>query len=127
MARGIAFIGGLFFFFTFSLLWYFERIAGVDEVELTIFFTLFVLLQWWNLFNARVMGSCHSAFRRLWACGGFLLVLLAVLVGQWLIVTFGGRVFRTVPLPWDTWLWMFLVTSPVLWVGEIYRKLRVKS
>ena len=127
MARGIAIIGGLFFFFTFSLLWYFERIAGVDEVELTVFFTLFVLLQWWNLFNARVMGSCHSAFRRLWACGGFLLVLLAVLVGQWLIVTFGGRVFRTVPLPWDTWLWMFLATSPVLWVGEIYRKLRVKS
>ncbi len=127
MARGIAFIGGLFFIVMFSLLWYFERVAGVDDVELTIFFTIFVLLQWWNLFNARVMGSCHSAFRRLWACSGFLLVLLLVLVGQWLIVTFGGRVFRTVPLPWDTWLWMFLVTSPVLWVGEIYRKLRVKS
>lgn len=124
MARGIAIIGGLFFVVTFALLWYFELVAGVDETELTIFFTLFVLLQWWNLFNARVMGSHHSAFRRLWACRGFLFVLFIVLVGQWLIVTFGGRVFRTVPLSWDTWLWMLFVTSPVLWIGEMWRKVK---
>ena len=74
MARGICIIGGLFFAVTAAMLWYFERVAGVDDVELTIFFTLFVLMQWWNLFNARMLGSCHSAFRRLWACRAFLLV-----------------------------------------------------
>ena len=121
MMRGICIIGGLFFVVTAAMLWYFERVAGVDAVELTIFFTLFVLMQWWNLFNARMLGSNHSAFRRLWACRGFLLVLAIVLVGQWLIVTFGGQMFRTVPLSWQTWLWMFAVTSPVLWAGELYR------
>lgn len=129
MMRGIAVSGGLFFAFTFALLWYFERIAGIDEVELTIYFTIFVMLQWWNLFNARMLGSCFSAFRRLWACRGFLLVLLMVLAGQWLIVTFGGRMFRTTPLSWQTWLWIIAGTSPVLWVGELYRwiRRRVKS
>ena len=127
MARGIAIIGGLFFAFTFALLWYFERVAGVDTEELTIFFTIFVMLQWWNLFNARCLGSSHSAFRRLWACRGFLLVLLLVLFGQWLIVTFGGEMFRTVPLSWQTWLYIFVGTSPVLWIGEGCRKLKIKD
>ena len=124
MMHGILTIGGLFFLFSFALLWYFERIAGVNPTELTIFFTLFVMLQWWNLFNARSLGSHHSAFRRLWACRGFLSVLALVLVGQWLIVTFGGEVFRTVPLSWQTWLYIILGTSPVLWVGEIYRRIK---
>ena len=126
MIHGIAIIGGLFFVITFTLLWYFERVAGIDPTELTIFFCIFVMLQWWNLFNARTLGSHHSAFRRLWACRGFLLVLAMVLVGQWLIVTFGGRMFRTVPLSWNVWLMIIIGTSPVLWVGEIFRKLRGK-
>ena len=121
MVRGILVIGGLFFAFTAVLLWYFEHQSSMDDTELTIFFTIFVMLQWWNLFNARMLGSCHSAFRRLWACEGFLLVLLIVLVGQWSIVTFGGRMFRTVPLPWQTWAMIIAGTSVVLWVGEIYR------
>jgi Ca2+-transporting ATPase len=79
------------------------------------------MLQWWNLFNARCLGSCHSAFRRLWASQGFLLVLALVLLGQWLIVTFGGRMFRTVPLSWQTWGSIIVLTSLVLWVGELYR------
>ena len=121
MIRGIGIIGGLFFVVTFALLYYFERIAGVDPKELTIFFCIFVMLQWWNLFNARSLGSCHSAFRRLWACRGFLFVLAMVLSGQWLIVTFGGKMFRTVPLEWPCWGWIILGTSPVLWVGELFR------
>ena len=121
MIRGIGIIGGLFFVETFALLYYFERIAGVDPKELTIFFCIFVMLQWWNLFNARSLGSCHSAFRRLWACRGFLFVLAMVLAGQWLIVTFGGKMFRTVPLEWPCWGWIILGTSPVLWIGELYR------
>ena len=124
MKRGILTVGGLFFLVTFALLWYFEQGAGMDDVKLTVFFTIFVMLQWWNLFNARMLGSCHSAFRRIWACRGFLFVLLFVLVGQWVIVTFGGRMFRTVPLSWQTWAAIIGGTSLVLWVGEIYRFLK---
>ncbi len=121
MIRGILTTGGLFFLATFALLWYFEQGAGIDDKKLTVFFTIFVMLQWWNLFNARMLGSCHSAFRRLWACEGFLFVLLIVLVGQWVIVTFGGKMFRTVPLSWQMWAMIIAGTSPVLWIGEIYR------
>ena len=124
MMRGIGVIGGLFFLGMFAMLWYFERIKGVDPQELTIFFCIFVMLQWWNLFNARTLGSHHSAFRRLWACQGFLLVLALVLVGQWLIVTFGGQMFRTEPLSLKVWLYIIIGTSPVLWIGEAWRKLR---
>ncbi len=124
MMHGIGIVGGIFFLITFALLWYFERIAGVDPTELTIFFCIFVMLQWWNLFNARTLGSHHSAFRRLWACRAFLLVLLLVLVGQWLIVTFGGKMFRTVPLSMETWIYIIIGTSPVLWLGEIYRMIK---
>ena len=124
MMRGIGVIGGLFFLGMFAMLWYFERIKGVDPQELTIFFCIFVMLQWWNLFNARTLGSHHSAFRRLWACRGFLLVLALVLVGQWLIVTFGGQMFRTEPLSLKVWLYIIIGTSPVLWIGEAWRKLR---
>ena len=121
MIRGILTTGGLFFLATFALLWHFEQGAGIDDKKLTVFFTIFVMLQWWNLFNARMLGSCHSAFRRLWACEGFLFVLFAVLVGQWIIVTFGGKMFRTVPLSWQMWAMIIAGTSLVLWVGEIYR------
>ena len=95
--------------------------GGIDIHELTIFFTTFVMLQWWNLMNARTLGSCHSAFRYLWRCRGLLLVLVMVLVGQWLIVTFGGKMFRTEPLSPLTWITIIIGTSPVLWLGEIYR------
>ena len=124
MMHGIGIIGGLFFLGMFAMLWYFERIKGVDPQELTIFFCIFVMLQWWNLFNARTLGSHHSAFRRLWACRGFLLVLALVLVGQWLIVTYGGQMFRTEPLSLKLWLYIIIGTSPVLWIGEAWRKLR---
>ena len=114
MMRGIILTGGLFFLITFALLWYFERVRGVDATELTVFFCIFVMLQWWNLFNARCLGSTHTPFHRLWACRGFLLVLALILVGQWLIVTFGGEMFRTVPLSFDTWLAIIFGTAPVL-------------
>lgn len=121
MRQGIAIIGGIFFLFTFALLYYFERIAGIDETELTIFFCIFVMMQWWNLFNARALGSCQTAFHRIYACRGFLLVLALILLGQWLIVTFGGRMFRTVPISCQTWGLIFIGTSPILLIGELYR------
>jgi len=129
MMRGILTIGVLFFIVLGVFCYYMEKYPlhiavyySLSPLETqTIFFTSFVMLQWWNLFNARMLGSSYSAFRRIWACKGFLMVLLIVLIGQWLIVTFGGQMFRTEPLSWDVWLCIILFTSPVLWVGEIYR------
>ena len=129
MKRGIAFIGITFFLLLGIGCWLMEVHPiflaiqyglAPDEVQ-TVFFTVFVLLQWWNLFNARMLGSSHSAFHKLWKCKGFLIVLGLVLAGQWLIVTFGGQMFRTVPLSLECWLYMFLLTSPVMLVGELYR------
>ena len=114
MKWGIAFIGIIFIFIAI------QYSLSPDETQ-TVFFTVFVLLQWWNLFNARTMGSSHSAFYRLWECKGFLFVLFLILAGQWLIVTLGGQMFRTVPLSLECWLYMFLATSPVLLFGELYR------
>lgn len=127
MGWGIGIIGFIFFAILFVLLWLIEKmgaIEGIDPRELTEFFTVFVMLQWWNLFNAKTLGSHHSAFRLLHRCQGMLLVLVLVLVGQWLIVTFGGKMFRTTPLPWESWLGIFILTSPVMLVGELYRLIR---
>ena len=122
MMRGVIGIGTLFAAAMFVYLYKIEMSdGGIDIHELTIFFTTFVMLQWWNLMNARTLGSCHSAFRYLWRCRGLLLVLVMVLVGQWLIVTFGGKMFRTEPLSPLTWITIIIGTSPVLWLGEIYR------
>ena len=120
MVRGILGLGILFFVVMFVYLYKIES-GGIDIRELTVFFTTFVMLQWWNLLNARTLSSCHSAFRYLFRCRGLLLVLLLILVGQWLIVTFGGTMFRTVPLSPRTWLYIIVATSPVLWLGEVYR------
>ena len=88
---------------------------------LTVFFTIFVMLQFWNLFNASVFGTNHSIFRDASHALGMLSVALIILVGQIIIVTFGGKVFRTEPLPLMEWLYIIGGTSFVLWVGEIWR------
>ena len=126
MAKGILFCSMLFFACSLALLFWCENsgTAGIDIHELTIFFTVFVMLQLWNLFNAKSFGSNHSAFHRIYADRGMLLVLLLILVGQWLIVSFGGKMFRTVPLTWQEWGMIIAVTSLVLWIGELYRLLR---
>ncbi len=123
MRQGILFCGVTFFIFLFAMLIYCERNVsqGISMRELTIFFTSFVMIQLWNLFNAKTLGSNHSAFRYLWKDKGLLLVLLLVILGQWLIVTFGGKMFRTVPLSLSDWLGIIIFTSVVLWVGELWR------
>ncbi len=123
MAFGILFCGIAFFIVMFALLIYCERRGkgGVDVHELTVFFTTFVMIQFWNLFNAKSLGSNRTAFRHFLKDKGMILVLALVLVGQWLIVTFGGEMFRTVPLSLTEWLVIIGATSIVLWVGEIWR------
>ena len=123
MAFGILFCGIAFFIVMFTMLIYCERRGkgGVDVHELTVFFTTFVMIQFWNLFNAKSLGSNRTAFRHFLKDKGMILVLALVLVGQWLIVTFGGEMFRTVPLSLTEWLVIIGATSIVLWVGEIWR------
>lgn len=120
---GILFCGIIFFLVMFALLVYCERRGkgGVDVHELTMFFTTFVMIQFWNLFNAKALMSHHTAFRHFLKDKGMILVLVLVLVGQWIIVTFGGEMFRTTPLSLHEWLLIIGSTSVVLWAGELWR------
>lgn len=125
MAQGIIIIGLAFFAVLFAFLIHCNQSAGDLHVhELSIFFTTFVMLQFWNLFNAKSFGSNHSAFHAFTHDNGLLLVLAIILGGQWLIVTFGGKMFRTDPLSLQEWLVIIAATSPVMWIGEIWRGIK---
>ncbi|WP_289763202.1 calcium-translocating P-type ATPase, PMCA-type [Duncaniella dubosii] len=93
---------------------------GLSPYELSIIFTTFVMLQFWNLFNARAYATHKSAFH-LKACGEFLLIALVIFVGQVVIVTIGGEFFNVVPLKIEDWAIIVIGTSLVLWVGELLR------
>lgn len=127
MGRGILGCGFMFFAIMLVFLIWCERhgVGSIIDVhELTLFFTTFVMLQFWNLFNAKCLGSTHSAFHNLRHDGGLLLVLLLIFCGQWLIVTFGGRMFRTQPLSAEEWLIITVATSGVLIAGELWRVIK---
>ncbi|MDE6010533.1 MAG: cation-translocating P-type ATPase, partial [Muribaculaceae bacterium] len=137
MWQSIVGVGGIFFLFLLGLLWYFEHTditsltqigtAAVDKVntgltpyELSLFFTIFVFLQFWNMFNARAFETGKSAFH-FKNCGGFVLIALVILIGQIAIVTIGGQFFNVVPLKFSDWLIIIGGTSIVLWIGELIR------
>ena len=107
--------------FLLAMLLRIEITGGMDVYDLTLFFTFFVLLQFWNLLNAKTYSTTDSAFKHLSRCAGVLTVLCLILCGQWLIVQFGGPVFRTVPLAARDWGILLAVSSLVLWVGEAGR------
>lgn len=117
---------GLFFLIVLMgvLFYYYNTPQGMTPYNLTVFFTIFVMLQFWNLFNARVFGTTDSAFKNISKTYGMELVVAAILIGQFLIVEFGGKVFRTVPLDWETWGLIIGGTSCVLWAGELFRLIR---
>lgn len=122
-------VGTTFLIVLMGMIYYFTNADGGMTVHrLTVFFTFFVMLQFWNLFNARVFGTTDSAFKGIAKSYGMELVVLAILGGQFLIVQFGGAVFRTEPLSWQTWLMIIASSSAVLWVGELIRLiLRLKK
>lgn len=122
MQHNIFGVGTLFLVVLMAMIYYFTNADGGMTVQrLTIFFTFFVMLQFWNLFNARVFGTTDSAFKGLTKSYGMELIVLAILGGQFLIVQFGGAVFRTEPLDWQTWLIIIGSSSLVLWIGELIR------
>ena len=98
--------------------------ASQTEWALTCFFTIFVMLQFWNLFNASVFGTNHSVFKDSRHALGMLSVAVIILIGQIFIVEFGGKVFRTVPLNLTEWIIIITATSLVLVAGEIYRLIK---
>lgn len=122
-------VGTAFLVVLMGMIYYFTNAEGGMTVHrLTVFFTFFVMLQFWNLFNARVFGTTDSAFKGITKSYGMELVVLAILGGQFLIVQFGGAVFRTEPLSWQTWLILIASSSVVLWIGELIRLvLRLKK
>lgn len=124
LRRFILLTGTIFTLLLMGMLLWFERAeGGMDVHRLTLFFTTFVMLQFWNLFNARAFGSARSAFHGLSCSYGMELIALAIVVGQFAIVQWGGEVFRTEPLSLTEWAVITGATSLVLWTGEAVRRL----
>ena len=145
MADGIFGVGGLFVLLLFGFIQYFknEEItsltqfsvidyfahffhfgsfqSGLSAYELSLFFSIFVMLQFWNMFNAKAYRTGKSAFAGIGNSKGFIMIALAIIVGQLLITTFGGAMFSVTPLKITDWLIIIGATSTVLWVGEALR------
>lgn len=135
-------VGGIFFVALLGLLFYLEHTpltsltqfgqlpigdnTGLSPYELSLFFTIFVFLQFWNMFNAKAFSTGRSAFH-MKDCGGFELIALFILVGQIAIVQIGGRFFNVVPLSITDWAIIIAATSIVLWIGEIWRLMEKKK
>lgn len=126
IANKILLWGGVMAIAAISLFYYYENTGdgNVNPHELTFFFTVFVMMQFWNLFNAKALGSDKSAFAHLLSDPAFLLMAAVIVVGQWLIVTFGGEMFRTVPLSAADWATAIVATMPIAVAGEIVRLVR---
>jgi Ca2+-transporting ATPase len=119
---GIAFVSILI-----GILLGFQVTNGLTSYHLSWFFTFFVMLQFWNMFNAKAFMEGKSAFAQLKESKTFLVVALIILIGQYLIVTFGGEMFNVVPLKWRDWGIIIGSTSFVLWIGELVRFIQKMS
>lgn len=138
MRNGILFAGISFVILLLGMLFVFNQqecldsffshvdAAGRYAYFLSFFFTTFVMLQFWNMFNAKAFQTGKSAFSNMGQSKGFIAVAIVILIGQILIVEFGGDVFRTVPLHIRDWLIIIGATSFVLWIGELSRLISKK-
>ena len=124
MAYTIFGVGLAFVVVLMGLLLHFHAGSGLSAHDLSWFFSFFVMLQFWNMFNAKAFMEGTSAFARLGESKSFLLVAAIILVGQYLIVTFGGEMFNVTPLPWRDWGIIIGASSLVLWIGELLRLFR---
>jgi Ca2+-transporting ATPase len=129
-------VGGAFFLFLIGIVWIFEHSTvnsisdllhvqigpknGLTPYELSLFFTIFVMLQFWNMFNARAFDTGASAFH-FRGCSGFVVIATIILVGQVLIINVGAEFFNVVPITVADWIAIILGTSVVLWIGELVR------
>ncbi len=123
MALYIFGYAALFVAVQMGVLLYYKSDGELSAYDMSSFFTIFVMLQFWNMFNAKAYMSGASAFKGLLSGGTFLLVVALILVGQWAIVTYGGVMFNVVPLTASTWVKIVVSTSLVLVVPELCRSL----
>ena len=122
MKRAIFLTGGLCAAALMGLLaWFHVTGEALTDVELSMFFTAFVMMQVWNMLNVKAFSTGHSAFYHIGQCRAFVLILLAIVAGQVLIVNFGGEAFGVVPLTWKQWIGVTAFSSVVLWAGELVR------
>lgn len=143
MAKRIFGLGGFFVLLLFALIQYFKHVeldslmrfswselgsymvdfspGTFSGYELSVFFSIFVFLQFWNMFNAKAFSSGRSAFAELVHCRNFLFIACVIMLGQIAITSFGGEMFRVVPLDLTTWAVIIVATSVVLWGGELLR------
>ncbi|MGK7941689.1 MAG: calcium-translocating P-type ATPase, PMCA-type [Crocosphaera sp.] len=121
MLKMILGTGLTFFLFLMAFLVYLHRDGSINNYELSLFFAVFVFLQFWNLFNTRCFGLKQWFWKGLAANKAFLGIVAIIFLGQIIIVQWGGKIFRTVPLSLRDWLLIILGTSVVLWIGEFWR------
>jgi Ca2+-transporting ATPase len=93
------------------------------DMDLTKVFAIFMVLNWWNLFNIRVFGKNRSIFHNIGESRNFLLGSLVIFIGTIGIVQVGGEVFSTHPLSLTEWMWIFLATSPIVIIRELWYRL----
>ena len=127
MARSIFGVGFLFVVIQVAMLVWLNADGMLTPYEQSVFFTFFVMLQFWNMFNAKAYMTGCSAFKGLLSNHTFLAVCALIVVGQVLIVSFGGVMFNVVPLSLESWAVITASTSVVLWVGEIVRLFKRKK
>ncbi|MGH2412572.1 MAG: cation-translocating P-type ATPase, partial [Microcystaceae cyanobacterium] len=124
MAQNIVITGCGFLVFLVGFLFYLRQDGEINNYELSVFFAVFVLLQFWNLFNARCLGLTQSAGTGLLKNKAFIAIAATIFIGQILIIQFGGNLFRTVPLSLQDWILIITGTSTVLWLGELWRLIK---
>lgn len=125
--------------FDFSHLTDFSAATHVrNSHELGIFFTFFVLLQFWNIFNARYFRTGRSLIEDLidmvkhpssisrHYSTGFVSIIFVILIGQIIITNVFGEMFGVEALSFKDWLFLFVTTSPVLLIGDTLRLLKNK-
>lgn len=151
MTKGIFGVGGFFVVLLFGFIQYFknEDITsltqfsitdyfshffhfgapknGLSAYELSLFFSIFVFLQFWNMFNAKAYRTGKSTFYNIGKSQGFILIATVIVIGQVFITTFGGQMFNVTPLKLTDWTIIIGATSLVLWTGEILRAIKTEK
>lgn len=121
LAKAIFGFGGLVWLVcTFSLWGMNNGLPFFKNFNLTIFFAGYMMINWWNLFNARVIGKGKSSFTGLGKNPKFTSVSAAILILTILIVQYGGEIFQTQPLNFKTWIYIIAFTAPVAILRELW-------
>lgn len=121
MAFNIFAYAAIFVAVQMLILFAYKSDGVISAIELSEFFTIFVMLQFWNMFNAKAYMTGTSALSGIHKCTTFLFVALIIFVGQYLIVELGGTMFNVVPLGFNKFIMIFIFTSPVFIIPELSR------